>query len=120
MEILGNWHWTQQTALFCALRLHHHFGICRHFLASSVLYSGTSVIIQNPMTQQLIVVKVAVFILIELVVFPFRCSVILDISTLSLFRGATIWTHLEYSAHAPLPATFFHPNSRIFTSSRKC
>ena len=59
------------------------------FLASSVLYSGTSAIIQNPMTQQLIVVKVAVFILIKLVVFPFRCSVILDISTLSLFRDVS-------------------------------
>ncbi|KAF8327196.1 uncharacterized protein EI90DRAFT_2975197 [Cantharellus anzutake] len=78
------------------------------FLASGILYSGASTFVRSAITQQLIVVKVAVFILIELVVFPFGCGIILDISTLPLFKDATIWTRLEYCASVPLTAVFFH------------
>jgi len=52
--------------------------------------------------------QVVLFILIELMLFPFGCGVILDLSTLPLFPDASIWSRLEYCTNAPVAATFFH------------
>lgn len=53
-------------------------------------------------------VQVALFILIELMLFPFGCGVILDLSTLPLFPDTSLWNRLEYCANAPVAAAFFH------------
>ncbi|KAF9506397.1 hypothetical protein BS47DRAFT_1385606 [Hydnum rufescens UP504] len=77
------------------------------FLSSGIAFPGAARVMRNLITQQLIVVKVAVFIIIELVVFPFGCGVILDLSTLPIFPDATIWSRLQYCANAPVTAAFF-------------
>ncbi|PWN51318.1 hypothetical protein IE53DRAFT_368172 [Violaceomyces palustris] len=56
--------------------------------------------------QQLLIIKVLVFIGIELVAFPLGCGILLDLCLMPLFPGATIgsrWTHFRY---APLTFSF--------------
>ena len=84
--------------------------------------------VRNAIRQQLIVLKVswcftadiigdslndfskqvAVFILIELVLFPLGCGVMLDLCTLHLFPDTTITTRLTFFKYAPVTATFYH------------
>ncbi|EJD07670.1 uncharacterized protein FOMMEDRAFT_101037 [Fomitiporia mediterranea MF3/22] len=64
--------------------------------------------IRNAIRQQLIVLKVAIFILIELVVFPLGCGVMLDFCTLQLFPDATVRSRMSFFAYAPVTATFYH------------
>jgi E3 ubiquitin-protein ligase MARCH6 len=49
---------------------------------------------------------VAVFLAIELAVFPLLCGAFLDICTMPLFPGVTFSTRLAYRIRAPLSATF--------------
>lgn len=77
------------------------------FLSSGIMLNGATRIVRNIVTQQLIVLKVAFFILIELMVFPFGCGVVLDLSTLPLFPGATLYSRMVYATQAPVAATFF-------------
>ncbi|KAI5118672.1 hypothetical protein M0805_003610 [Coniferiporia weirii] len=64
--------------------------------------------IRNAIRQQLIVLKVAVFIVIELAVFPLGCGMMLDFCTLQMFPNATLRSRLTFFAYAPVTATFYH------------
>ncbi|KAJ3849605.1 hypothetical protein EV368DRAFT_67298 [Lentinula lateritia] len=64
--------------------------------------------VRTAVKQQLLVLKVASFIFIELVTFPLGCGVVLDISTLWFFPGATYVSRMEFSYQAPLTAIFYH------------
>ncbi|EKM50520.1 uncharacterized protein PHACADRAFT_263859 [Phanerochaete carnosa HHB-10118-sp] len=63
---------------------------------------------RSAIRQQLLVVKVAAFIIIELVVFPLGCGIMLDICTVSLFPQGSLRTRLVFLAHAPLTSAFYH------------
>ncbi|KLO17994.1 hypothetical protein SCHPADRAFT_925510 [Schizopora paradoxa] len=63
--------------------------------------------IRSAIRQQLIVIKVAIFIVVELVVFPLGCGILLDACTLPLFPNASIGTRLAFFSHAPVTATFY-------------
>lgn len=52
-------------------------------------------------------IKVAIFIVVELVVFPLGCGILLDTCTLPLFPNATVDTRLAFLSHAPVTATFY-------------
>ncbi|KAJ2917102.1 hypothetical protein MD484_g3273, partial [Candolleomyces efflorescens] len=64
--------------------------------------------IRNAIRQQLLVVKVAGFIFIELVVFPLGCGVVLDACTIWLFAEANIQSRIAFFSQAPLTAMFYH------------
>ncbi|KAF6753084.1 hypothetical protein DFP72DRAFT_903296 [Ephemerocybe angulata] len=64
--------------------------------------------IRNAIRQQLLVVKVALFIFIELVLFPLGCGIVLDICTVWLFPAANVQTRLYFFSQAPLTALFYH------------
>jgi len=64
--------------------------------------------IRNAVRQQLLVVKVAGFIIIELVVFPLGCGVMLDICTVWLFPQGSFRSRAAFLMFAPLTAAFYH------------
>jgi len=69
---------------------------------------GAARALRNAVKQQLIVVKVALFIGLELLVFPTGCGVVLDVATLPLFESATLAGRLTFYDFAPLTAFFCH------------
>ncbi|KAF8677376.1 hypothetical protein RHS04_05713 [Rhizoctonia solani] len=69
---------------------------------------GAARALRNAVKQQLIVVKVALFIGLELLVFPTGCGVVLDIATLPLFESATLAGRIAFYDSAPLTAFFCH------------
>ncbi|KAJ1306920.1 hypothetical protein OPQ81_007903 [Rhizoctonia solani] len=69
---------------------------------------GAARALRNAVKQQLIVVKVALFIGLELLVFPTGCGVVLDIATLPLFESATLAGRVAFYDFAPLTAFFCH------------
>ncbi|KAJ3995467.1 hypothetical protein F5050DRAFT_1767078 [Lentinula boryana] len=58
--------------------------------------------------QQLLVLKVASFIFIELVTFPLGCGVVLDICTIWFFPNASYASRMEYLSQAPFTTIFYH------------
>ncbi|ORX52669.1 hypothetical protein DM01DRAFT_1306354 [Hesseltinella vesiculosa] len=52
--------------------------------------------------------KVVFFIVIELVIFPFACGVLLDLGTLPLFQGATVSTRWSFYQTNPYSSCFLH------------
>lgn len=52
--------------------------------------------------------QVAGFVLIELVLFPLACGVMLDICTLNLFPNASFALRIAFSWYAPLTSAFYH------------
>ncbi|TFK17884.1 hypothetical protein FA15DRAFT_675738 [Coprinopsis marcescibilis] len=64
--------------------------------------------IRSAVKQQLIVMKVAGFIFIELILFPFACGVVLDASTVWLFPEASLQSRAAFFGQAPLTAMFYH------------
>ncbi|OCH96342.1 hypothetical protein OBBRIDRAFT_816012 [Obba rivulosa] len=72
----------------------------------SVKSAGRAV--RSAVRQQLLVLKVAIFIMIELVVFPLGCGVMLDICSVWLLQQGTLRTRAEFLVFAPLTAIFYH------------
>lgn len=58
--------------------------------------------------QQGIILKVGMFIAIELLLFPLACGVLLDLSSLTLFRDASIVTRVQYLQEHPFASVFLH------------
>ncbi|KAI8982189.1 hypothetical protein BDF20DRAFT_912388 [Mycotypha africana] len=63
---------------------------------------------QEVIRYQGIILKVGMFILIELVLFPIVCGYSLDISTMPLFKVVTIASRLHYLKEHPVPSVFMH------------
>lgn len=64
--------------------------------------------VRSAVRQQLLVVKVATFIIVELVVFPLGCGIMLDVCTVSLFPQGSWRGRLAFFVHAPLTSAFYH------------
>ncbi|KAG5640450.1 hypothetical protein DXG03_008621 [Asterophora parasitica] len=64
--------------------------------------------VRSAVRQQLLVLKVAAFIFIELVTFPLCCGVVLDLCTVWLFSEANFASRAAFFVQAPLTATFYH------------
>ncbi|KAI6110799.1 hypothetical protein EV401DRAFT_1868684, partial [Pisolithus croceorrhizus] len=64
--------------------------------------------VRNAVRQQLLVVKVAMFIIIELVIFPLGCGIMLDACTIWVFPEASFASRISFFAQAPLTAMFYH------------
>ncbi|KAF8074708.1 hypothetical protein FPV67DRAFT_1474663 [Lyophyllum atratum] len=64
--------------------------------------------IRSAVRQQLLVLKVATFIFIELVTFPLSCGIVLDLCTVWLFPEANLASRAAFFIQAPLTATFYH------------
>lgn len=64
--------------------------------------------VRNAVRQQLLVLKVATFIFIELVTFPLACGVVLDLCTVWLFPEANLYSRVAFFFQAPLTAMFYH------------
>ncbi|KAI0685903.1 hypothetical protein BC835DRAFT_1523256 [Cytidiella melzeri] len=64
--------------------------------------------VRSAIRQQLLVVKVAAFILVELVVFPLGCGIMLDICTVSLFPQGSFNMRTDFFLYAPLTSAFYH------------
>lgn len=52
--------------------------------------------------------QVATFIIIELIIFPLGCGVILDLCTIWFFPEVSLRARLVFMQYAPLTATFYH------------
>ncbi|KAG5654209.1 hypothetical protein H0H81_006242 [Sphagnurus paluster] len=64
--------------------------------------------VRSAVRQQLLVLKVAAFIFIELVTFPLSCGMVLDLCTVWLFPEANLTSRAAFFLQAPLTATFYH------------
>ncbi|KAF8903526.1 hypothetical protein CPB84DRAFT_1814671 [Gymnopilus junonius] len=64
--------------------------------------------VRNAVRQQLLVMKVATFIFIELVTFPLGCGIVLDLCTVWLFPEANMQSRIAFFVQAPLTAMFYH------------
>ncbi|KAF7289096.1 RING-CH-type domain-containing protein [Mycena chlorophos] len=64
--------------------------------------------VRSAVREQLLVVKVAAFIFIELVIFPLGCGIVLDLCTVFLFPEANFASRVEYFKFAPFTAMFYH------------
>ncbi|KAL0955165.1 hypothetical protein HGRIS_004073 [Hohenbuehelia grisea] len=64
--------------------------------------------VRSAVRQQLLVLKVAAFIFIELVTFPLGCGIVLDLCTVWLFPEASLFSRAIYFFQAPLTAMFYH------------
>ncbi|KAF5353123.1 hypothetical protein D9758_008724 [Tetrapyrgos nigripes] len=64
--------------------------------------------VRSAVRQQLLVLKVATFIFIELVVFPLGCGLVLDLCTVWLFPEANLASRMVFFYQAPLTAMFYH------------
>ncbi|KAG6852930.1 hypothetical protein C0991_008075 [Blastosporella zonata] len=64
--------------------------------------------VRNAIRQQLLVLKVATFIFIELISFPLSCGVVLDLCTVWLFPEANFTSRVGFFTQAPLTAIFYH------------
>ncbi|KAI6139827.1 hypothetical protein BKA82DRAFT_3988177, partial [Pisolithus tinctorius] len=64
--------------------------------------------VRNAVRQQLLVVKVAMFIIIELVIFPLGCGIMLDACTIWVFPEASFASRVSFFSQAPLTAMFYH------------
>ncbi|KAF9482616.1 hypothetical protein BDN70DRAFT_852941 [Pholiota conissans] len=64
--------------------------------------------VRNAVRQQLLVLKVAAFIFIELVTFPLGCGIVLDLCTVWLFPEANMQSRIGFFIQAPLTAMFYH------------
>ncbi|THH29527.1 hypothetical protein EUX98_g4673 [Antrodiella citrinella] len=69
---------------------------------------SAGIAVRNAVRQQLLVVKVAGFIIVELVVFPLGCGVMLDICTVWLFPHGSFRSRAAFLMFAPLTAAFYH------------
>ncbi|PLW07107.1 hypothetical protein PCANC_17421 [Puccinia coronata f. sp. avenae] len=61
--------------------------------------------IVNGIQQQLLIGKVGVFIFVELVIFPFLCGLLLNLTTIPIFANATMTNRLELYSSSPYSAT---------------
>ncbi|KAL1742132.1 hypothetical protein HDZ31DRAFT_84364 [Schizophyllum fasciatum] len=82
-------------------------GIYLNLLSVGNVQTATRAI-RNTVRQQLVVLKVAFFIFIEIAMFPLGCGFILDASTLWMFSDVNLAARTEFFKHAPLTATFYH------------
>ncbi|KAF8141917.1 hypothetical protein EV363DRAFT_1151445 [Boletus edulis] len=64
--------------------------------------------VRNAIRQQLLVVKVAMFIIIELIIFPLGCGTMLDACTIWVFPEASLESRIAFFTQAPLTAMFYH------------
>lgn len=64
--------------------------------------------VRHAVRQQLLVVKVAAFIIIELVIFPLGCGVMLDMCTVWLFPQGSFRSRAMLLMYAPVTAVFNH------------
>ncbi|KAH0836469.1 hypothetical protein J3R83DRAFT_8078 [Lanmaoa asiatica] len=64
--------------------------------------------VRNAVRQQLLVVKVAMFIIIELIIFPLGCGIMLDTCTIWVFPEASLESRVAFFTQAPLTAMFYH------------
>ncbi|KAJ8496047.1 hypothetical protein ONZ51_g1365 [Trametes cubensis] len=64
--------------------------------------------VRSAIRQQLLVVKVAAFIIIELIIFPLGCGMMLDICSVWMFPHGTFRSRAAFLLFAPLRATFYH------------
>ncbi|KAH9962695.1 hypothetical protein BC827DRAFT_206711 [Russula dissimulans] len=76
------------------------------FTVGSVKSAGRAV--RSAVRQQLLVVKVATFIIIELVLFPLGCGINLDLCSIWLFPEASLQSRIAFFQYAPLTAIFYH------------
>ncbi|KAF8518939.1 hypothetical protein BU17DRAFT_48138, partial [Hysterangium stoloniferum] len=76
------------------------------FTVGNVRSAGRA--IRSAIRQQMVVLKVALFIVVELVMFPFGCGVMLDFNTLPLFPETSTETRLAFFIRAPVTAAFYH------------
>ncbi|KAJ7780224.1 hypothetical protein DFH07DRAFT_729968 [Mycena maculata] len=64
--------------------------------------------VRSAVREQLLVLKVATFIFIELVTFPLGCGIVLDICTVFMFPDTSFVSRLAFLKQAPLTAMFYH------------
>ncbi|KIO34092.1 hypothetical protein M407DRAFT_3567 [Tulasnella calospora MUT 4182] len=64
--------------------------------------------IRSIIRQQVILIKVLVFITIELIIFPLGCGILLDLNTLPLFPSGTLQRRIAFLHYAPFTSIFLH------------
>ncbi|KAG1178370.1 hypothetical protein G6F70_005835 [Rhizopus microsporus] len=78
------------------------------FMGSKVVYNVFGNTAQEALRQYVIILKLTMFITIELLIFPLVCGALLDATTLPLFEGATLKSRMELSKSNPVSSIFIH------------
>ncbi|CEG71873.1 hypothetical protein RMATCC62417_07529 [Rhizopus microsporus] len=82
--------------------------LCICFTRSKVVYNIFGNTAQEALRQYVIILKLTMFITIELLIFPLVCGALLDATTLPLFEGATLKSRMELSKSNPVSSIFIH------------
>ncbi|KZT09822.1 uncharacterized protein LAESUDRAFT_694262 [Laetiporus sulphureus 93-53] len=64
--------------------------------------------VRNAVREQLLVIKVAAFVVIELVIFPLGCGIMLDACTVWLLPQGNFRSRAAFSIYAPVTSIFYH------------
>lgn len=82
------------------------FGAVLEWMGSNI--GPTLRAIRSIIRQQVILIKVLVFITIELIIFPLGCGILLDLNTLPLFPSGTLQRRIAFLQYAPFTSIFLH------------
>lgn len=95
---------------FCVLVGHSYWilALGLHTAFGGWLNNGRMRWAKNAIDQQITIVKVLMFICIELVLFPLGCGVLLDICVQPLFPGASLRGMVAHLCSAPVTFFFVH------------
>ncbi|RCI03461.1 hypothetical protein CU098_011114 [Rhizopus stolonifer] len=75
---------------------------------SKMLYTVFGSNAKEVLREYFVILKLTMFIAIELLIFPLVCGAVLDLSTLPLFEGATLMKRLEFLTTSPVSSIFIH------------
>ncbi|CAO3567677.1 unnamed protein product [Mortierella alpina] len=81
-------------------------------------------VVRDVLLQQGLILKIAIFVAIDMILFPLFCGVVIGISTLPVFKGATVASRIAFYQHSPnwslimhwLVGTAFMFNFSLFVS----
>ncbi|KAI9271374.1 hypothetical protein BY458DRAFT_555583 [Sporodiniella umbellata] len=81
---------------------------CLFLFRSKTIYAIFGDTAKEVMREYLIIMKLTMFIAIELIVFPLVCGAVLDLSTLPLFEGASVAKRIDFLVSSPVSSVFMH------------
>ncbi|KAG0750553.1 hypothetical protein G6F35_005012 [Rhizopus arrhizus] len=81
---------------------------CVLLTRSKMIYTLFGDAAQEALREYLVILKLTMFIAIELLVFPLFCGAVLDLSTLPLFEGASVTSRVIFLKSSPVSSLFIH------------
>ncbi|KAF9572304.1 hypothetical protein EC968_010028 [Mortierella alpina] len=80
-----------------------------YFARTRSAYGNTFArVVRDILLQQGLILKIAIFVAIDMILFPLFCGVVIGISTLPVFKGATVASRIAFYQHSPNWSLIMH------------